>query len=110
MLLTGFEPRVMVFLRPTLSQLSHPVIPSAKLKAAIEQMLKPVLVAEVCRIRVGTTTSHDHHLASQKNILQDTIRVGRRRGREKKRWEDNTKEWTELEFANSQRAVENRKR
>ena len=30
-----------------------------------------------------------------------------RRGRQKKRWEDNIKEWTGLEFANSQRAVWN---
>ena len=44
-------------------------------------------------------------------ILLGTVIGGRRRGREKKRWEDNIKEWTGLEFfANSQRAVENRKR
>ena len=29
---------------------------------------------------------------------------------EKKRWEDNMNKWTGLEFANSQRAAENRKR
>ena len=28
--------------------------------------------------------------------------------RQKKRWEDNIREWTGLEFAESQRAVENR--
>ena len=32
---------------------------------------------------------------------------GRRRGRQRKRWEDNIREWTGLEFAKSQRAVEN---
>ena len=32
----------------------------------------------------------------------------RRQGRQKKRWEDNIREWTGLEFAKSQRAVENR--
>ena len=31
-----------------------------------------------------------------------------RRGRQKKRWEENIKEWTGLEFAIPQRAVENR--
>ena len=31
----------------------------------------------------------------------------RRQGRQRKRWEDNTREWTGLEFATSQRAVEN---
>ena len=38
-------------------------------------------------------------------------REERRRDRQKKRWEDNTKEWTgRLELANSQRAVEKRER
>ena len=50
----------------------------------------------------GTVVYHDH-LA-----LQGTVRGGRRRGRQKKRWEDNTKEWTGMEFADSKRAVENR--
>ena len=44
----------------------------------------------------------------EKTILQGTVRGGRRRGRQKKRWEDNIKEWTGMEFADSQRAVENR--
>ena len=35
---------------------------------------------------------------------------GKRQGRQKKRWEDNSGEWTGLEFAKSQRAVENRKK
>ena len=40
-------------------------------------------------------------------ILQDTVKGGRRPGRQRKRWEDNIREWTGLEFAKSQRAVEN---
>ena len=40
--------------------------------------------------------------------MQGTMKGGRRRGRQKKRWEDNIREWTGLEFAKSQRAVENR--
>ena len=43
-----------------------------------------------------------------KTILQGTMKGGRRQGRQRKRWEDNTREWTGLEFAKSQRAVENR--
>ena len=35
---------------------------------------------------------------------------GRRQGRQRKRWEDNIREWTGLEFAKSQRAVENREK
>ena len=41
-----------------------------------------------------------------KNILQGSVKGGGRQGRQKKRWEDNIREWTGLEFAKSQRAVE----
>ena len=44
-----------------------------------------------------------------KTILQGTVKAERRQGRQKKRWEDNIREWTGLEFVWSQRAVENRK-
>ena len=43
-----------------------------------------------------------------KSTLQGTVKEERRRGRQKKRWEDNIREWARLEFAKSQRAVENR--
>ena len=50
--------------------------------------------------------SHSSGLA--KTILPGTVKGGRRQGRQRKRWEDDTREWTGLEFAKSQRAVENR--
>ena len=43
-----------------------------------------------------------------KTILQGTVKGGRRQSRQRKRWEDNIWEWTGLEFAKSQRAVEYR--
>ena len=43
-----------------------------------------------------------------KTILQGTVKWERRQGRQRKRWEDNIKEWTGLEFGRSQRVVENR--
>ena len=43
-----------------------------------------------------------------KTILQGTVKGGRRQRRQRKRWEDNIREWTGLEFAKSQRAVDNR--
>ena len=43
-----------------------------------------------------------------KTILQGTVKGGRRQGRQRKRWEDNIRDWTGLGFAKSQRAVENR--
>ena len=45
-----------------------------------------------------------------KTILQGTVKGGRRQGRQRKMWEDNIREWTSLEFAKSQRAVENREK
>ena len=42
--------------------------------------------------------------------MQGTVKAGRRQGRQRKRWEDNIREWTGLEFAKSQRAVENREK
>ena len=43
-----------------------------------------------------------------KTILQGIVKVGRRQGRQRKRWGDNIREWTGLKFAKFQRAVENR--
>ena len=40
-----------------------------------------------------------------KTILQGTMKGERRQGRQRKRWEDNIREWTGLEFAESQRSV-----
>ena len=45
-----------------------------------------------------------------KTILQGTVKGGKRQGRQRKRWEDNIREWTGLEFGKSQRAVENREK
>ena len=45
-----------------------------------------------------------------KTILQDTVKGRRKRGRKKKRREENIKEWTGMDFASSTRAAENRTR
>ena len=45
-----------------------------------------------------------------KTILQGKVKGVRRQGRQKKRWEDNIREWTGLEFAKYQRAVVNKKK
>ena len=52
--------------------------------------------------------SHSSGLA--KTILQGTVKGARRQGRQRKRWEDNIREWKGLEFGKSQRAVENREK
>ena len=38
------------------------------------------------------------------------MKGGRRQGGQRKRWEDNIREWTGLEFAKFQKAVENREK
>ena len=43
-----------------------------------------------------------------KTILQGTVKGARRRGRQKKRWEDNIKEWMGMGFGDSLRAAEDR--
>ena len=43
-----------------------------------------------------------------KTILQGTMKGGRKQGRQRKRWKDNIREWTGLEFGRYQWAEENR--
>ena len=43
-----------------------------------------------------------------KTIMQGTVPGGRRRGRPKKRWNDNIKEWTELPLAKALRLAEDK--
>ena len=45
-----------------------------------------------------------------KTILRGTVKGRRRQGGQRKRWEDNIREWTGLEFGKSQRAVENKEK
>ena len=52
--------------------------------------------------------SHSSGLAE--NILQGTAKGGRRQVRQRKRREDNIREWTCQEFTKSKRAVENREK
>ena len=43
-----------------------------------------------------------------KSILQGTVKGARRRGRQKKRWEDNIKDWAGMGFGDFLRAAEDR--
>ena len=55
-----------------------------------------------CHVSCSTSLS--------KTILQGTVNVGRRQGRQRKRWEDSVRECAGQEFGKSQRAVENREK
>ena len=49
-------------------------------------------------------------IRSGKNHLARHSERGKGQGRQRKRWEDNIREWPGLEFAKSQGAVENREK
>ena len=49
-------------------------------------------------------------IRSSQNYLARHSDRGKKRGRQKKRLEDSIREWTGLEFAKCQRAVENREK
>ena len=65
-------------------------------------------VVNRCKLKWYGRISRSSGLAQ--TILHGTVKGGRRQGRQKKRWKDNIREWTGLEFAMSQRAVENREK
>ena len=43
-----------------------------------------------------------------KTVMQGTVKGAGRKGRQKKRWKDNIKEWTGMVFGDSLRAAEDR--
>ena len=61
-----------------------------------------------CKLQWYGHVSRSSGLA--KTILHGAVKRERSRGRWRKRWEDNFREWTGLEFAKAQRAVENREK
>ena len=58
-----------------------------------------------CKLQWYGHVSRSSDLA--KTISQGTVKERRRQCRQRKRWEDNIREWTGLEFAKSQREVKN---
>ena len=83
-----------------------------KLRAKIQQAIGPNedLLTIVKRRKLLWYGHVSRSSGLAKTILQDTVKGGRRQGGQRKRWEDNIREWTGLEFGKSQRAVENRKK
>ena len=85
-------------------------VTNKEVRAKIQQAIGPLkdhpTIVKRCKLQWYGHVSHSSGLA--KTVLQGTVKGGRRKGRQRKRWEDNIREWTDLEFAKSQRAVENR--
>ena len=80
-----------------------------KIRATIEEYDELLTLVKKRKLRWFGHVSRSSGLA--KTILQGTVKGKRKRGRQKKRWEeDNFKEWTGMDFASSTRAAENRTR
>ena len=81
-----------------------------EVRAKIQQAIGPHedLLAIVKRRKLLWYGQFSRSSGLAETILRGTVKGGRRQGRQMKRCEDNIGEWTGLEFAKSQRAVENR--
>ena len=80
-------------------------------RAKIQQAIGPhedLTIIKRCKLQWYGHVSRPSGLA--KTILQGTVKGGRGQGGQRKRREDNIREWTGLEFGKSQRAVENREK
>ena len=77
----------------------------ANIQHAIGPRQDPLTFVKRCKLQWCGHVSRSSGLA--KPILQGTVKGGRRQGGQRKRWEDNIRKWTGLEFAKSHRAVEN---
>ena len=86
-------------------------VTNEEVRAKIQQAIGPHEDLTIVKRRKLQWYGHVFRsLGLAKTILQGTVKGGRRQSRQKKRWEDNIREWTGLEFAESQRAVENREK
>ena len=87
-------------------------VTNEEVRAKIQQAIGPhedlLTIVKRRKLKWYGHVSRSSSLA--KTILQGTVKGGRRRGRQRMRWEDNIREWKALEFAKSQRAVENREK
>ena len=86
-------------------------VTNEEVRAKIQQEIGPhdfLTIVKRRKLQWNGHVSRSSGLA--KTILQGTMKGGRRQRRKKMRWEDNIREWTGLEFARSQRAVENREK
>ena len=79
-----------------------------KIQAAIEEYDELLTLVKKRKLRWFGQISRSSGLA--KTTIQGTVKEKRKRGRQKKRWEENIKEWTGMGFASSTRAAENRTR
>ena len=86
-------------------------VASGEVRAKIQQAIGPYEDLTIVKRRKLKWYGHVFRSSGlAKTILQGTVKGGRRQGRQKKRWEDNSRKWTGLEFGKSQRVVKNREK
>ena len=87
-------------------------VTNEEVRAKIQQAIGPHedLLTIVKRLKLQWYGLVSRSTGLTKTILQSTVKGGRRQGRQRKRWEDNIREWTGLEFGSSQRALDNREK
>ena len=71
-----------------------------KIQAAIGEYDELLTLVKKQKLRWFGHPSVTRSFGLAKTILQGTVKGKRRRGRQRKRWEDNTKDWTGMDFAN----------
>ena len=87
-------------------------VTNEEVRAKIQQAIEPYeyLLTTVKRRKLQWYGHVSRSSGLAKTILQGAVEGGRRQGRQRKKWEDNIRKWTGLEFGKSQRAVENREK
>ena len=87
-------------------------VANEEVRAKIQQAIRPhedlLAIIKRRKLKWYGHVSRSSGLAKTKTILQGTVKGGRRQDRQRKRWENNIRKWTCLEFAKSKRVVENR--
>ena len=85
------------------------MLPTGKVCAKIQQAIGPHGDLTIVNRHKLKWYGHVSRLSGlAKIILQGTMKGERRRRRQRKRWKDNVREWTGLEFGRSERVVEKR--
>ena len=82
-------------------------VTNEEVRAKIQQAIGPH--EDLLAIEKRCNLQWRGHVSRSSGLAKIILTGGRRQGRQKK-WEDNIREWTGLEFAKSQRAVENREK
>ena len=102
----------MKFYRKTLRMSYKHHVTNKEVRAKIQQAIGPhgdlLTIVKRHKLQWYGHVSRSSGLA--KITLQSTVKGGRRQSRQRKRWEDNVRKWIGLEFAKSQRTVENKEK